>query len=157
MAAALTLGASAVQVGTALLRSPEVAIDPGWAASLADLAPERTVTTRAHSGRLGRAVPTPYVLAWQEPDAPPPARHPHQCDMVHRWRQDFPGSGLDRVNHWAGRSAALARAESAGEVVTRPCCAPGTTAGHDHRRFQAAPAVSAGQEAEAEGFEPPTR
>jgi NAD(P)H-dependent flavin oxidoreductase YrpB (nitropropane dioxygenase family) len=63
VAAALTLGATAVQIGTALLRSPEAAIDALWAASLTDLAPERTVTTRAYSGRLGRAAPTPYVLA----------------------------------------------------------------------------------------------
>lgn len=33
-------------------------------------------------------------------------------------RRGEPG-GLDRANHWAGQSAALARAEPAGEVVTR--------------------------------------
>jgi nitronate monooxygenase len=118
VAAALTLGATAVQVGTALLRSPEAAIDPGWAESLAGLAPERTVTTRAYSGRLGRAAPTPYVLAWQEPGAPRPAPYPQQRQLVGRWRKGFP-HGIDRANHWAGQAAAMATAEPAGDIVTR--------------------------------------
>jgi nitronate monooxygenase len=119
VAAALTLGATAVQVGTALLRSPEAAIDPAWAASLAGLAPERTVTTRAYSGRLGRAAPTPFVSAWREPGAPPPAPHPQQRELVRRRRQGSPGPDLDRANHWAGQAAAMATAEPAGEIVAR--------------------------------------
>ena len=130
VAAALALGASAVQVGTALLRSPETAISKEWSSSLDGLAPETTVTTRAYSGRLGRAAPTPFVTAWSEPDAPQPARYPTQRQLVTQWRRglrpdDEPGQGrpsaprLDRTNHWAGQSAALAREEQAGEVVTR--------------------------------------
>lgn len=118
VAAAIALGASAVQVGTALLRAPETAIAPEWAASLDGLAPESTVTTRAYTGRLARAAPTPYVTAWTAPDAPPPAPYPQQRALVARMRRGEPG-GLDRANHWAGQSAALARAEPAGEVVTR--------------------------------------
>ena len=70
------------------------------------------------SGRLGRAAPTPYVTAWREPDAPLPAPYPHQRGLVAQWRRGDPG-GIDRVNHWAGQSAALATADPAGEVVTR--------------------------------------
>ncbi|GAA4552821.1 nitronate monooxygenase [Pseudonocardia xishanensis] len=118
VAAALALGASAVQIGTAFLRTPEAAVAPGWAASLADLPPEGTVPTRAYSGRLGRAVATPYVTAWQEPDAPAPAPYPQHRALVGRWRRGTT-EGLDAANHWAGQSAALARAEPAGEVVAR--------------------------------------
>jgi nitronate monooxygenase len=118
MAAALALGASAVQVGTALLRCPETAISKEWSSALDGLAPEATLTTRAYSGRLGRAAPTPYVRAWSEPGAPLPARYPTQRQLVAQWRRGTP-DGLDRVNVWAGQSAAMAREEPAGEVVDR--------------------------------------
>ncbi|MEU6698097.1 nitronate monooxygenase [Pseudonocardia sp. NPDC046786] len=116
VAAALTLGASAVQVGTALLRTPEAGIDAAWAAGLDGLAPEDTVTTRAYTGRLARAVPTGYVRAWAGPDAPAPAPYPHQRRLVARYRAGEPGL-LDRVNHWAGQAAARATTRPAAEVV----------------------------------------
>jgi nitronate monooxygenase len=118
VAAALALGASAVHVGTALLRTPEAGIDPAWSASLDGLRPEQTIPTRAYSGRLGRAAPTPYVTAWAEPGAPTPARYPTQRQLVVRFRRgDSPG--VDRANHWAGQGAALATTEPAGQVITR--------------------------------------
>jgi nitronate monooxygenase len=119
VAAAITLGASAVQVGTALLRSPETGIAPEWEKALDGLAPEDTVTTRAYSGRLGRAAPTDYVTAWAEAGSPPPARYPNQRRMLARWRAGEPGERLDRVNVWAGQSAALAEPVPAADVVTR--------------------------------------
>jgi nitronate monooxygenase len=118
VAAALTLGASAVQIGTALLRCPETGISKSWAASLDGLAPEATVPTRAYSGRLGRAAPTPFVTAWAAPGAPRTAPYPQQRQLVGQWRRGTP-NGLDRVNHWAGQSAALATEEPAAAVLTR--------------------------------------
>ncbi|MGH3764119.1 MAG: NAD(P)H-dependent flavin oxidoreductase [Pseudonocardiaceae bacterium] len=118
VAAALALGASAVQVGTALLRCPETGISKQWSAALDGLAPEATVTTRAYTGRLARAAPTPYLSAWTEPDAPRPAPFPDQLRLVAQWRRGKT-NGLDKANHWAGQSAALATEEPAGEVITR--------------------------------------
>jgi nitronate monooxygenase len=118
VAAALTLGASAVQVGTALLRAPETGIDAGWSAALEGLAAEDTVPTRAYSGRLGRAVPTRYVRAWHDDGAPLPAPYPQQRGLVARMRAGEPG-GVDRVNHWAGQNAALATTDPAAEIVAR--------------------------------------
>lgn len=118
VAAALALGASAVQVGTALLRSPEAGIDAEWAKSLDGLGPEHTTPTRAYSGRLGRAIATPFVQAWAADGGPRPAPYPQQRRLVGRFRRGGAES-VDRVNMWAGQSAALARAEPAGEIVTR--------------------------------------
>lgn len=123
VAAALTLGASAVQVGSALLRSPETGIADAWAASLDGLEPEDTVATRAYSGRLGRATPTPYVRSWEAVDAPAPAPYPHQRALVGRWRKGEPAPAaevaLDRSNHWAGQAAGRSVAAPAADVVTR--------------------------------------
>ena len=120
VAAALTLGASAVQIGTALLRSPEAAISPGWAAALAELEPEATMATRAFSGRLGRAVATDYVRAAAAPDAPPSAPYPVQRGLTAAMRESGARSGdVHRMQAWAGQAAAMARPEPAGEVVRR--------------------------------------
>jgi nitronate monooxygenase len=117
VAAALALGASAVQVGTALLRCPETGISKEWSAALEDLAPEATVTTRAYTGRLARAAPTPYLSAWTEPGAPRPAPFPDQLRLVTQWRLGKT-NGLDKGNYLAGQSAALATEKPAGEVIT---------------------------------------
>ncbi|MFD8923174.1 NAD(P)H-dependent flavin oxidoreductase [Streptomyces sp. NPDC055037] len=117
LAAALTLGADAVQVGTALLRCPETATPPEWSAALTGLAPDATVTTRAYTGRRARAASTPYVEAWSRPGAPSPAPFPEQLELTAQWRRGT--NEVDPANHWAGQSAALATDEPAGDVLTR--------------------------------------
>lgn len=121
IAAALVLGASAVQLGSAYLRSPEAGIDPTWAAALGHATPETTIVTRAYSGRPGRALPTSFNQAWAEHGAPEPAAHPTQRRLVGQWRRGTPSGPtvLDPVNPWAGQAAGLARAEPAAAITRR--------------------------------------
>lgn len=120
VAAALALGASAAQVGTGFLRCPEARTHPAWSAALEGLRPEGTAVTRAFSGRAGRGVATAYVRATAAADAPAPAPYPVQRALTAAMRADGQAAGdVQRMQAWAGQSAALARAEPAGDVVTR--------------------------------------
>jgi nitronate monooxygenase len=120
IAAALILGASAVQIGTAFLRTPEAGIAPAWADALANTPPEGTVATRAFSGRLGRAIATDYVCAAALPGAPIPAPYPVQRGLTQAMRDAAArNNDLSRMQAWAGQAAMLARAEPAAETARR--------------------------------------
>lgn len=118
VAAALALGASAVQVGTGFLRCPEAKIALVWADALARTAPEETVVSRVFSGRAGRSIATDYVRAAMAPDAPAPAPYPVQRGLTGPMRTAATRNGdLQRMQALAGQSAALARAAPAAEIV----------------------------------------
>lgn len=120
IAAALTLGASAVMMGTALLRTPESRLPDAWSDALAHLEPEDAVLTRAYSGRAGRAILTDYVRAAASPDAPAPAPYPVQRGLTAAMRAAAVARNeLNGMQTWAGQNAALARAEPAGDLVRR--------------------------------------
>ncbi len=120
IAAALTLGASAVQIGTALLRADESDTAPVWADALPALAPEGTTITRAFSGRPGRAIATDYVHAAAARQAPEPAPYPVQRGLTAAMRAAALRHGdATRMQAWAGQAAALAAAAPAGDLVTR--------------------------------------
>lgn len=113
IAAALMLGASGVQIGTGLLRTPEAGITPVWADAIRDALPEGTVATRAFSGRLGRSIRTAYADAAEL--EPIPAPYPFQRNITTPMRAS--GAGIDTMQAWAGQSARLARAEPAAKLV----------------------------------------
>jgi nitronate monooxygenase len=120
IAAALALGASAAQIGTAFLRCPEAKTAPAWADALANTRPEDTVISRAFSGRPGRSIATEYALAALAPNAPAPAPYPVQRGLTAAMREAATKEGdVQRMQAWAGQSAALARAEPAEDVVNR--------------------------------------
>jgi nitronate monooxygenase len=116
VAAAMLLGASAVQIGTGLLRAPEAKTHPAWADRLARTEADETVLTRAFSGYPGRGVATAYVRAAF--DGPPPAPHPIQRALTAAMRESARKTGdAERMQMWAGQSARFARAEPAGTIV----------------------------------------
>lgn len=118
VAAALMLGASAVQIGTGFLRSPEAAIPPAWADALATTQPEDTIVSRVFSGRPGRSIATSYVRAATSDTAPEPAPYPVQRGLTAAMRRDANARGdLERMQAWAGQRAALAKAEPAADIV----------------------------------------
>jgi nitronate monooxygenase len=115
-AAALILGASAVQIGTGLLRTPEAMTHPSYADRLGRTEAHETVITRAFSGRPGRSIATAFVRAALK--GPPPAPYPVQRGLTSAMRESARKTGdAERMQMWAGQSAKLARAEPAGTIV----------------------------------------
>ncbi|NKE43443.1 nitronate monooxygenase [Roseomonas frigidaquae] len=118
VAAALVLGASAAQIGTGFLRCPEARLAPAWADALAQTPPEGTAVSRVFSGRAGRSIATGYVRAATAPEAPVPAPYPVQRGLTAAMRDLATRSGdIERMQAWAGQSAALARAEPAADLA----------------------------------------
>ena len=118
VAAALILGASAVQVGTAFLRCPEARLPSAWADAIGATLPEQTLISRAFSGRPGRSLATGYVRAATAPGAPPPAAYPVQAGLTQPMRtHSLEANILDGISAWAGQSAARARAAPAAQVA----------------------------------------
>ena len=118
VAAALTLGASAVVIGTAFLRCPEAQTHPSWSRALENLPPDSTTLTRAWTGRLGRAVASDYVRAWEAADAPRPAPYPVQRGFAASIREAGTAAGdIQRMQAWAGQSASMSQAVPAEQLV----------------------------------------
>jgi len=118
IAAALILGASAVQIGTGFLRSPEAKTHPAYADRLAHTEAHETTVTRAFSGRPGRSAATAYVRAAAAPGAPRPAPYPVQRGLTRAMREAAQKAGdADRMQVWAGQAAKLARDQPAGAIT----------------------------------------
>jgi nitronate monooxygenase len=118
VAAALTLGASAAQIGTGFLRAPEAKLPPAWSDAIGRTKPEETLVTRAFSGRPGRSIATAYVRAATASGAPDPAPYPVQRGLTQKMRDAGTQQGdIDRMQPWAGQSAALAEPRPAAELA----------------------------------------
>jgi nitronate monooxygenase len=118
VAAALMLGASAVQIGTGFLRCPEARIAPAWADAIGRALPEETLVSRAFSGRPGRSIATAYARSATAPGAPPPAAYPVQRALTQAMRDaGTKADDIDRIQAWSGQSGRLARAKPAGDVM----------------------------------------
>jgi nitronate monooxygenase len=118
VAAALILGAAAVQIGTGLLRCPEAQLPTAWADAIGKANPEDTIITRAFSGRPGRSIATAYARASSAPDAPQPAPYPVQRGLTQGMRDlAIKNNDIAGMQAWAGQSARLASGRPADVVV----------------------------------------
>jgi nitronate monooxygenase len=107
IAAALMLGAAAVQIGTAYLHCPESPIAPAHREGLAGEAAEHSRFTNLYSGGLARGLPSRLTeaLGPVRPEAPP-----------------FPLANVAPLGFrpmWAGQAARLGRAEPARDLTKR--------------------------------------
>ncbi|MFC4351376.1 NAD(P)H-dependent flavin oxidoreductase [Fodinicurvata halophila] len=118
IAAALILGASAVQIGTGFLRTPEAALPTAWSEGIGQADPEGTRLTRAFSGRAGRSLINDYLQAAHAPEAPEPAPYPIQRSLTQAMRSEAAkNNDLSRLQAWAGQSARLSQARPAEELA----------------------------------------
>ncbi|MDI3194207.1 nitronate monooxygenase [Pseudarthrobacter sp. AL07] len=129
-AAAMALGADAVQVGSAFLATRESAAVPAYRAVLHSPAARQTVLTSTLSGRLARGIPNRIIAELSEAnvakaglsEAGIPERRiapfPAQNWLTGRFRPEAAAQGnTDLMSLWAGQSAALIRHDSAADVL----------------------------------------
>ncbi len=119
IAAALTLGAEAVQVGTAFLHCAESLIAPAHRASLVDERAERTAFTNLFTGGLARGLPTRLTdaLGWVRPEAPPYPTAAAALSPLARAAAERDETGFSPM--WAGQAARLAAPMAARDLVER--------------------------------------
>jgi nitronate monooxygenase len=117
VAAALTLGAVAAQLGTAFIGCPESSADAAHRAALFSPAATRTVMTRAISGRPARGLPNAFTALGESLGITPPD-YPIAYDAGKALNAAAQAKGDPGfAAHWAGQGAPLARAMPAAELV----------------------------------------
>ncbi len=115
IAAALALGAQAVQLGTAFLACPEAGTSPAHREALLSPAARRTVVTRCFSGRPGRGIRNRFTDTFEGVQVPP---FPVQQRLTRDIRAAASKQGrTDIMQLWAGQGAPLIRAMPAAELI----------------------------------------
>jgi len=119
IAAALALGAEAVQMGTAFLTCDECGVAAGYKDAVLGAQVEQTRLTRAFSGRPARGI---VNRAMSEIEATPDGilPYPHQNALTRPLRNAAATRNRPEfLSLWAGQGAPLARRESASRLVHR--------------------------------------
>jgi nitronate monooxygenase len=113
LAAVLCAGASAGQIGTALMLAPEAATPEAQRPRLTEAAPTRV--TRAFSGRPARGIVNRFLA---EHSHAAPAAYPEIHHATSPLRAAARKRGdADGFNLWAGQAHELVQARPAGEIV----------------------------------------
>lgn len=116
VAAALSLGAEAAQLGTAFVLCPESAADEGYRAAMTGPGAAHTRLTASVSGRPARSLASRFTAL--ETHGATPAAYPRAYDAgktLHAAAKRHGEHGFGAL--WAGQGAPLARALPAGELM----------------------------------------
>ena len=117
IAAALALGAQAVQMGTAFLVCPESGIGPAYREAMARASATDTRCTRTISGRYARGIVNPFMERLT-PDELDIADYPIQNALTGALRRASAAAGRsDYLALWAGQGVASARVMLAEELM----------------------------------------
>lgn len=118
VAAALKLGASAAQVGTAFLACEESNAAPLHREKLFSADNRRTSLTRAFTGRLARSLHNPFVEVFKGREGALPP-YPVQAWLTAQFRQAaLAAKRTDLISLWSGQSAPLLKHRRAGELMS---------------------------------------
>ena len=118
IAAALALGADAVQIGTAFMRCPEAATSDLQRRALARASDEGTSVTRALTGRPARALTNRYVREMRGYDEADLPDYPMIRSLAGPLGAAAAKAGSDDFSTmWAGQAAALGREMRAAQLV----------------------------------------
>lgn len=116
--AMLTLGATAVQLGTAFILAPESSANAAYRAALQDERAWHTRLTSVLSGRPARGLVNRLISHGEAADAPPPADYPVAYDAAKQLHGAEGGRlGSPFAAMWAGQGAPLARALPAAQLL----------------------------------------
>jgi nitronate monooxygenase len=121
IAAALALGASAVQMGTAFLMCTEAGVPESYKRTILAAHEDQTRITRAFSGRPARGIVNRFMNA-VEPDGATDAilPFPAQNSLTRPLRTAAAKQGrAEFLSLWAGQGVRMARRQSARELVAR--------------------------------------
>ncbi|MEU2169731.1 nitronate monooxygenase [Micromonospora chersina] len=114
--AALAAGAAGVLVGTLLLRADESGTGRTHRHALADPARDRTVVTRAFTGRQARGLRNDFI---DRHEAAAPLGYPALHHLTRPLRVAAAGAGdADRLHLWAGTGWRGARSAPAADILT---------------------------------------
>lgn len=118
IAAALALGASAVQIGTAYLLSDEAITNAPWRGAIGNADDDPTRLTRAFSGRTARGIDNEFMRAMR-PVEENIAPYPVQNALTQELRATATKAGsADAISLWAGQAVKLAR-KGAADAITQ--------------------------------------
>jgi nitronate monooxygenase len=116
IAAALMLGASAAQMGTAFLTCPESSINSLHRTALLNSTDESTRLTKAFTGKTARSIQNKLLLemAQQKPTLP---FHTHRAALRDIQQAAIQQNNSELISLWSGQAASLCRSKPAAKLI----------------------------------------